>query len=97
MDESVENYANTTYNKIKRCTMLFSELRCKEVINIKDCKKLGRVQDIEFNPCNGCIEKIFIPACCGKWGCLFPTEPDYVICFNEIKQIGPDIILVDVK
>ena len=97
MDESVENYANATYNKIKRCAMLFSELRCKEVINIRDCKKLGRVQDIEFNPCNGCIEKIFIPACCSKWGCIFPTEPDYVICFNEIKQIGPDIILVDVK
>ena len=97
MDESVENYANTTYNKIKRCAMLFSELRCKEVINIRDCKKLGRVQDIEFNPCIGCIEKIFIPACGGKLGYFFPTEPDYVICFNEIKQIGPDIILVDVK
>ena len=76
--------------------MLFSELRCKEVINIRDCRKLGRVQDIEFNVCTGCIEKIFIPAC-GKFRSFFPTEPDYVICFNEIKQIGPDIILVDVK
>ena len=77
--------------------MLFSELKCKEVINIRDCRKLGRVQDIEFNPCNGCIEKIFIPCSCSKFASLFPTEPDYVICFNEIKQIGPDIILVDVK
>ncbi len=77
--------------------MLYSELKCKEVINIRDCKKLGRVQDIEFNACTGCIEKIYIPACHGKWGSIFPTEPDYVICFREIKQIGPDIILVDVK
>lgn len=77
--------------------MLFSELRCKEVINVRNCKKLGKVQDIAFNPCNGCIEKIFIPACGGKLGCFFPMEPDYVICFQEIKQIGPDIILVDVK
>ena len=77
--------------------MLFTDLKCKEVINIRDCKKIGRVQDIEFNPCNGCIEKIIIPSCCGRFGGLFPTEPDYVICFNEIKQIGPDIILVEVK
>ena len=77
--------------------MLYSELKCKEVINIRDCRKLGRVQDIEFNPCTGCIEKVIIPACCGKFGCFFPTEPDFVICFKEIKQIGPDIILVDVK
>lgn len=97
MNKNVEIYSVDTYNKIKRCVMLFSELKCKEVINIRDCRKLGRVQDIEFDCCTGCIEKIYIPACCGKFGCLFPTEPDYVICFREIKQIGPDIILVDVK
>ncbi len=77
--------------------MLFSELKCKEVINLCDCRKLGKVQDFEFNPCTGCIEKLYVPACPGKWGCFFPTEPDLVICFHEIKQIGPDIILVDVK
>ncbi|MFI3237635.1 MAG: YlmC/YmxH family sporulation protein [Lachnospiraceae bacterium] len=76
--------------------MLFSEFKCKDVINIKDCKKLGRVRDVEFDPCSGCIVKIFVPAG-GKWGCLLPCEPDYVICFCDIKQIGPDIILVDVN
>ncbi len=77
--------------------MLFSELKCKEVINLCDCRRLGRVQDLEFNPCTGCIEKIYVPMCSGKWGYFFPAEPDLVICFHEIKQIGPDIILVDVK
>lgn len=77
--------------------MLFSELRCKEVINIRDCRKLGRVHDMEFNPCTGCIEKIIIPSACGKFAGIFPTEPDFIICFKDIKQIGPDIILVDVK
>ncbi len=76
--------------------MLFSELKSKDVINIRDCKKLGRVSDIEFDHCSGCIIKIYIPAG-GKMSCFFPTEPDYVICYHEIKQIGPDIILVDVK
>lgn len=77
--------------------MLFSELKCKEVINLCDCRKLGKVQDIEFNPCTGCIEKIYLPICSNKFGIFFQPEPDLVICFNEIKQIGPDIILVDVK
>ena len=40
--------------------MLFSELRNKDVINIKDCKKLGRVCDLEFDPCSGCICKIMV-------------------------------------
>lgn len=77
--------------------MLFSELKCKEVINLCDCRKLGKVQDIEFDPCTGCIEKIYLPICSNKFGIFFQPEPDLVICFNEIKQIGPDIILVDVK
>ena len=38
--------------------MLFSELKCKDVINIRDCKKLGHVCDLEFDECSGCICKI---------------------------------------
>ena len=35
--------------------MLFSELKCKDVINIRDCKKLGHVCDLEFDEHDGCI------------------------------------------
>ena len=38
--------------------MLFSELKCKDVINVRDCKKLGHVCDLEFDECSGCICKI---------------------------------------
>ena len=48
--------------------MLFSELKCKDVINIRDCKKLGHV-----------------------------CEPNIVIPYKDIRQIGPDIILVDIN
>ena len=41
--------------------MLFSELKCKDVINTKNCKKLGKVCDLEFDPCSGCICKIMVP------------------------------------
>lgn len=75
--------------------MLFSELKCKDVINIRDCKKLGRVSDLEFDECSGCIRKIIIPG--GKMLSFLNCEPDIVIPYKDIRQIGPDIILVDLK
>lgn len=75
---------------------LFSQLRHKEVINIRDCKCLGRVTDLEFDECSGCICKIVVGEVSG-WFCLFKTSEDVVIPFKDIKQIGPDIILVDIN
>jgi len=76
--------------------MLFSEFKNKEVINVKDCRCLGKVKDFEFDHCTGQIKKIMIPVSSGFCS-LFCSEPDIVICYNEICQIGPDIILVDIK
>jgi len=74
--------------------MLFSELKCKEVICVRNCKRLGRVADFEFDQCTGQIHKIIIPSC-SMLSLWFHNEPDYEICYKDIKQIGPDIILVD--
>lgn len=76
--------------------MLFSEFKSKEVINIKDCRRLGKVADFEFDHCTGQIKKIVVGGSCGLCH-LFCSEQDIVICYNEICQIGPDIILVDIK
>ena len=76
--------------------MLFSELRRKEVINIRDCKSLGRVCDLVLDECNGCICKIIVLDCC-KWFSLFAAEKELEICYKDIRQIGPDIILVDIN
>ncbi len=75
--------------------MLYSELKNKDVINLRDCRRLGRVCDLEFDPCNGTICKIIVP---GDFGimCLFHPKQEICIPFRDIKQIGPDIILVDV-
>lgn len=76
--------------------MLFSELRSRDVINMKDCKKLGRVCDVDFNECDGRLEKIVVSG--GNCFTRFlRCEPDIVICYREIRQIGPDIILVDIN
>ncbi len=75
--------------------MLFSELKCKDVINLRDCRKLGRISDLEFDECSGKICKIFIP--CGNKFCnLLNSEPDICIPYKDIRQIGSDIIIVDI-
>ena len=76
--------------------MLFSELKCKDVINIRDCKKLGRVCDLEFDECKGCICKIMVPGNCKMLNFL-RCESDIVIPYKDIRQIVPDIILVNIN
>lgn len=75
--------------------MLFSDLKCKSVINLKDCKCLGKVGDLEFDECTGQICKLIIPGN-NKFAALFGGEPEYVIPYRNIKKIGPDIIIVDI-
>ena len=38
-----------------------SELRFKEVINECTCKRLGCIEDLEFDPCTGQICAVIIP------------------------------------
>ena len=76
--------------------MRLCDLRQIEVINICNCKKLGCVVDIEFDHCTGCIKAIVVSGT-GKLWCFFGTESECVIPFNCIRQIGTDIILVEVQ
>ncbi|MCM1047821.1 MAG: YlmC/YmxH family sporulation protein [Clostridiales bacterium] len=75
--------------------MLFSDFKKKEVINLKNCEKLGRVTDFEFDECTGQIFKLIIGG--GNKFCgLLGGESESVISYKDIKQIGPDIIIVDI-
>lgn len=71
-----------------------SELREKEVVNIKDGKKLGLISDIELNLEEGKIEAIIVPGQ-GKFLGIFGKEYDYIIPWKNIKKIGVDTILVE--
>lgn len=75
--------------------MTLCELKKKEVINIRDCRKLGRVCDLEFDECSGHICRIFVPGRF-KWLNIIECEENIAIEYREIRQIGPDIILVDI-
>lgn len=67
----------------------------KEVISIRDCRKLGTVHNMEFDECTGCICQIMVRERCGFCG-LWSGREETVIPYCKIKQIGPDIILVDI-
>lgn len=76
--------------------MRICELKQKEVINVKDCRRLGYVGDVDFDICTGCMLALIVPGpgCfCGFLG----REKEYIIPFCDICQIGDDIILVEVK
>lgn len=73
----------------------FCELRQREVINLCDGRRLGCVADILLDMCNGCVEAIIIPGpvkLCGFFG----YDAEYIIPFECIRKVGPDIILVEV-
>lgn len=40
--------------------MRMSELKRKEVINVCDCRRLGFVGDMEFDPCTGQIKALIV-------------------------------------
>ena len=76
--------------------MRICELRPKEVVNICSCRTLGCPLDIEFNPRTGCVEAMIVPVP-GKMCGLFGPATEYVIPFSCIRQIGEDIILVEIQ
>ena len=75
---------------------LFGDLRCKEVICLRDGRRLGYVSDLRIEIPEGAVVAIVVPGKCRLWG-LLEHKDEYVIPWHCIRRIGPDIILVDIK
>ena len=75
--------------------MRIYELRQKEIINIKDGTRFGFVADLEINQKDGKISKLIVPGPARVFG-VFGRDTEYLIPWADIKQVGEDIILVDV-
>lgn len=73
-----------------------TDLREKEVINVKDGTRLGLISDIEVNLEKGFVEAIVLPGP-GRILGLFGRNQDYVIKWQNILRIGSDVILVDLN
>ena len=74
----------------------FTDLHCKEVICVCDGRRLGFISDARIDVPEGNIVAIIVPGPCRFFG-LWGRRDDYVIPWNCIRRIGPDIVLVDVK
>ena len=74
----------------------FSDLQCKEVICVSDGRRLGFVTDALIEMPEGKICAIVVPGPCRYLG-VAGRHDDFVIPWNCIRRIGPDIILVEIK
>ena len=75
-------------------TCRLSDLKYKEVINLKDGQRLGCVCDAEIDPESGQITALVVPGPCRVMG-MFLREEDYVLPWDCITRLGDDILLVD--
>ena len=74
----------------------FSDLKCKEVINVSDGGRLGCVTDLELDLCTGAILSIIVPGERRMLG-LLKARDGIIIPFCRIQKIGEDVILVDLR
>ena len=71
----------------------FEELREKEVINLKDCRRLGFICDIKIDIECGKILSFTVKNCC-----LIPSKCEEVcVPWENVTKIGDDIIFVDIS
>ena len=73
------------------------DFRHKEVVNINDGKRLGYVQDVCADLETGIITSIIVPGASNKLLNIFSQANDIVIPWQNIKCIGDDLILVEIK
>ena len=73
----------------------FCELRGKEVINIVDGKKLGKIIDLVFDTKCARILGIVVPSYKKSWN-IFRSSDDIFIPINCICKFGDDAILVQI-
>ena len=73
-----------------------TDLQSKEVICISDGRRLGFITDVLVEIPEGKISAIVVPGPCKFLGILGHHD-DYIVAWNCICRIGPDIVLVDVR
>ena len=69
----------------------FLELRCKEVVNVVDGRKLGHIVDVLFNLQTGCLLGVVVP---GQKS-FFKSGAELFIALSQIVKIGEDAVLVE--
>ena len=76
--------------------MKLSELQKKDIVSLKDGKKIGRIIDVEFEPSSGYMIKFVIERAHFVRSLFYSTE-ELTIKFTQIKKMGEDVILIDIS
>lgn len=76
--------------------MLLSELQRKDIINVNNGKRIGRIIDAEIDETNGNLKKLLIEP--NRYiRSVFRDDRDIKITYQQIKKMGEDVILVDLS
>ncbi len=70
------------------------ELRCKEVVNVVDGRRLGHIVDVVFNLENGCLLGVVVPGEKSFWN-VFKNGTELFIPLSQIVKVGEDTVLVE--
>ena len=73
-----------------------SDLMLKEVVDIKDGKFLGYIDDVNIDIENGKIISVILARKGVFIFQLFSKKDDLIISWDKIRKIGEDVILVNV-
>ena len=76
--------------------MKLSELQKKDIVNIRNGKKIGRKIDVEFDPSSGYMIHFVIEKAKFVRN-MFSVSDDLNIKFTQIKKLGEDVILIDIS
>ena len=71
-----------------------TELRCKEIISIRDGRRYGYVGDVEVDLEAGRVRALVVPGRRRLFG-LLGREEDRIFPWESVRRFGADIILVE--
>lgn len=74
--------------------MKLSDLQRKDIVNLSDGKKIGRIIDVEINTLDGSLVNLIIEKN-RYFRNIFNSESDVLVRFSQIKKMGEDVILID--
>lgn len=73
--------------------MNLSDLQRKDIVNVLDGKRLGRIVDAEVNESGLIMHFVVEPKRLFR---IFHFKEEFTVTFHQIKKIGSDVILVEV-
>ncbi len=71
-----------------------SELRCKEIIDVRDGSRFGYVGDAQVDLDSGQVTALVIPGRLRLFG-LLGREEDMVFPWAAVRRVGEDTVLVE--